>query len=188
MGTAVVHAVRTMDGYQDLDVRVKWPNDIYYMKNVKLGGTLVNCLSMGQEKVAIFGVGVNVTNDYPTLSLNDCINLHNIAHSANLKPISIEQLLARTLNVLEALIDDMEGVLLYGEMEDTLFMNLYYKYWLHSDPQNIVFLEKTGEYVTITGIDQYGYLVVWDRSNQRMTLQPDGNSFDLMKGLIKVKH
>ena len=39
----------------------------------------------------------------------------------------------------------------------------------------------------ITGIDEFGYLRV--RSDQRecLTLQPDGNTFDIMKGLIRMK-
>jgi biotin-(acetyl-CoA carboxylase) ligase len=143
-------------------------------------------------QIAVFllfcaGVGVNVTNDYPTLSLNDCINLHNIAHSANLKPISIEQLMARTLNVLEALIDDMEGVLLYGEMEDTLFMNLYYKYWLHSDIGREAVLQPGGEKVVIKGLDSDGQLVVTGEHGQGITLTARQYGFDIVKGIIVEK-
>ncbi len=40
----------------------------------------------------------------------------------------------------------------------------------------------------ITGIDQYGYLLVRRREDrQELSLQPDGNSFDIMRGLIAMK-
>lgn len=41
--------------------------------------------------------------------------------------------------------------------------------------------------VTITGIDEYGYLRVRTVSSDVLTVQPDGNTFDIMKGLIKIK-
>ena len=40
----------------------------------------------------------------------------------------------------------------------------------------------------ITGIDEYGYLLVRSRKDgAQLSLQPDGNSFDIMKGLIAMK-
>ncbi|XP_068186882.1 biotin--protein ligase isoform X2 [Antennarius striatus] len=44
---AVVEAVRTLPGYQDIDLRVKWPNDIYYSNLMKLGGVLVTSTVIG---------------------------------------------------------------------------------------------------------------------------------------------
>ena len=58
---------------------------------------------------------------------------------------------------------------------------------LVSEPHNKVTLDSTGEVVSITGIDKHGYLVVQEGSGGSMQLQPDGNSFDLMRGLIKTK-
>lgn len=40
--------------------------------------------------------------------------------------------------------------------------------------------------VTITGIDEYGFLKVRGE-NKEFTVQPDGNSFDMMAGLIGPK-
>lgn len=40
----------------------------------------------------------------------------------------------------------------------------------------------------ITGIDEFGYLRVRDNHRgESLTLQPDGNTFDIMKGLIRMK-
>ena len=43
------------------------------------------------------------------------------------------------------------------------------------------------EEVVIVGIDEYGYLRVQCKSRQELSLQPDGNTFDIMKGLITMK-
>ena len=44
------------------------------------------------------------------------------------------------------------------------------------------------EEVTILGIDSYGYLRVESKkSREVLSLQPDGNTFDIMKGLIASK-
>ena len=37
------------------------------------------------------------------------------------------------------------------------------------------------------GIDEFGYLRVKCTSGEELSLQPDGNSFDIMKGLIAMK-
>jgi biotin-(acetyl-CoA carboxylase) ligase len=43
------------------------------------------------------------------------------------------------------------------------------------------------ENVTISGINDYGYLVVHASDGKTFSVQPDGNSFDLFKGLIAPK-
>lgn len=58
---------------------------------------------------------------------------------------------------------------------------------LCSQPHNKITLDSKGEEVFITGIDKHGYLVVQEESGGCMQLQPDGNSFDLMRSLIKTK-
>lgn len=41
--------------------------------------------------------------------------------------------------------------------------------------------------VTIIGIDDYGFLKVRDAHGNVFAVQPDGNSFDMMSGLIAPK-
>lgn len=41
--------------------------------------------------------------------------------------------------------------------------------------------------VTITGIDEFGYLRVRDGEGKSLTVHPDGNTFDIMRGLIAMK-
>ena len=41
--------------------------------------------------------------------------------------------------------------------------------------------------VRVIGLDDYGYLLVETSSGERISVQPDGNSFDMMKNLIAMK-
>ena len=74
MALAVVESVRKRPGYEDIRLKIKWPNDIYLEQNdgsvVKIGGILVNSSFIGGEVILIVGVGVNMNNTSPT----DCIN------------------------------------------------------------------------------------------------------------------
>lgn len=52
-----------------------------------------------------------------------------------------------------------------------------------------VTLSDTNEKAVIRGLDQYGFLEVRSRqSGQIMAVHPDGNTFDMMKGLITAKY
>ena len=78
------------------------------------------------------GCGVNVTNHYPTMSLNDCITLHQqeqvrrgSEQLVTMKPLSVEQLLALILNKMELYLRLYEKWGLNGVQD------LYYQYWMH---------------------------------------------------------
>ena len=73
----------------------------------------------------------------------------------------------------------------YSELE-----TLYYKYWLHSDQQiRILGKDNTEVAVTIVGIDEFGFLKVRDDDDddKEFSVMDDGNSFDMMKGLVNPK-
>lgn len=73
----------------------------------------------------------------------------------------------------------------------------YYSYWLHGDQE--VFLETTTirgpaekelsprEKVRIIGVDEFGYLRAETQDGEEITVCDDGNSFDMMRGLIRPK-
>lgn len=71
------------------------------------------------------GCGFNVTNSNPTICINDLITEYNKQHSAGLKPLRADYLIARTVTVLEKLIDTFQ------EEGPNGVLPLYYKYWIH---------------------------------------------------------
>ncbi|XP_046847974.1 biotin--protein ligase-like [Xenia sp. Carnegie-2017] len=167
---AIVDAVRDISGYQDLNLRIKWPNDIYFGNKTKIGGVLVNSIIQGRCLWAVI-----VSKLRPTTCINEIIEQHKL-----LKKISKEELLARILNKMEELVEDFQ---LNGP---EMFLQKYYSRWLHSESK-VKLDNEDGEIVTIKGLDDMGFLCVVNDLNEVKTLQPDGNSFDMMKNLITVK-
>lgn len=56
---AVVESIRTRPGYEDVPLRLKWPNDIYAdlpdQGLKKVGGLLVNSSFAGEEFLLVIG-------------------------------------------------------------------------------------------------------------------------------------
>lgn len=73
---------------------MKWPNDIYYNDLMKLGGVLVNSTLMGETFYILIGCGFNVTNSNPTICINGLITGYNKKHSAGLRPLRADYLIA----------------------------------------------------------------------------------------------
>lgn len=128
---AVVDAVRRLPGYEEVALRLKWPNDIYgeklngqtgEKKWVKLGGVLVQSSVQGDSFTLVVGCGLNVDNSLPTTSINALI------HQANpsLPALGKEVILARALTIFEEY---------YGQFlrESSILPLLprYYQLWLH---------------------------------------------------------
>jgi biotin--protein ligase len=106
-----------------LPLRIKWPNDIYYEQK-KLGGILVEICSspiLDNTLRVKIGVGFNVNNQEPT----DCLN--RILRERGLPEWSIEKFLAKCLNNLKPLIEQLEI-----ENGITSVLNDYQENWLHS--------------------------------------------------------
>uniref|UniRef100_F6UEY9 Holocarboxylase synthetase n=1 Tax=Ornithorhynchus anatinus TaxID=9258 RepID=F6UEY9_ORNAN len=177
---AVVEAVRTIPGYQDIDLRVKWPNDIYYGDLLKLGGVLVNSILLGTTFYILAGFGVNVSNSNPTVCINDLIEEHNRKHAGGLPPLHADALIARTLTALEGLLDAFQARGPDGVLP------LYYKYWLHSG-QQIRLGGDSGPLAWVVGLDDSGFLQVHREGQGIDTVHPDGNSFDMLHNLILPK-
>ena len=175
---ATVQAVRTQEGLEDLDVRIKWPNDVYYGRQVKLGGVIAKSSFMGSQLSVTIGAGINLSNKLPTNSLN------NIIRHKGLRELKQETLLAETFNKLEFFISECNSGRLGAVLE------LYYKYWLHESQRvRITTEDKTDERnVTVIGIDEFGFLQVKSSDESIFSVTCDGNSFDMMEGLIKPKY
>ncbi len=71
------------------------------------------------------GCGLNISNSRPTVSINDVIAEWNKTNGSSLKPLKIEQVLALTLNQLEACLAEYEARGLAAVEQ------LYYRYWIH---------------------------------------------------------
>nr|XP_019533306.2 biotin--protein ligase isoform X1 [Aedes albopictus] len=185
VAVAVVKAIRSISGYETLNIGVKWPNDIYANGCTKIGGLIINSQLCGAEAIVNVGCGVNLSNSKPTMCINDLIEEYNRLEHTNLPPLGYEETLAQIFNEIENLFLTVQEK---HDLQD--LYNLYYKYWLHGDKPVIVKDEDGAEVAgTISGIDEYGYLLVQKLNEARsICVHPDGNSFDMMKGLIIPKY
>jgi biotin--protein ligase len=187
---AIVRGIKSYaPGYDQLPVKLKWPNDIYAqvpgsVSNpiVKIGGILVNSSYSGTNYDVVCGIGLNLANPLPTTSLN------MLASAANLKAFTYEKLLASILAQFESIYAAFCSRGFSRDMEGD-----YYDAWLHSD--QIVTLEThEGVRARIKGITRdWGLLLAeelgWeDRpTGGIIQLQSDSNSFDFFKGLVRRK-
>ncbi|CAN8197033.1 unnamed protein product [Coccothraustes coccothraustes] len=178
---AVVEAVRSIPGYEDIELRVKWPNDIYYSDLMKIGGVLVNSTLIETTFHILIGFGFNVNNSNPTICINDLIAKFNREEGTELEPLSADCLIARTVTVLERLIE------VFQEKGPNGVLPQYYKYWVHSG-QQVRLRSEDGPLAWIVGVDDYGYLQVHQEGRGVESVHPDGNSFDMLRNLIVPKH
>ncbi|KAI5957349.1 BPL1 [Candida jiufengensis] len=196
-------------GYEDMPLRLKWPNDIFILKPeyfdtlkhevsttvdgddekyVKVSGALINSQYINGTFNLVWGGGVNVSNPAPTTSLNLVLEkLNEIRKSNNLPvlpPYEPELLLAKLIFT----IDQFYKVFKKSGLKP--FLPLYYKRWFHSNQK--VDVENNGQtrICIIKGITpDYGLLIAEDIDNKEVLhLQPDGNSFDIFKGLVYKKN
>lgn len=71
------------------------------------------------------GCGVNVSNHYPTVSVNDCIAMYNNENKTDLPYLVLEDLLALSLSNLEMYLR------LFDQWGLSAIESLYYQYWMH---------------------------------------------------------
>ena len=179
ISVAIVHSVLTLPKYEQLGLRLKWPNDIYFGNTKKLGGILVHNFSMGSVNKCIISVGMNIATEN-LFSLNSVIDEFNSKNGSSLPHLKMEYILAKSLNLLEIFIQEIED----GKLSDIL--KLYYKYWLHSNAEIAIW--NSDDTFVIQSLDEYGYLAVMSkRDGTVFSVQPDKNSFDMLKGVITQK-
>lgn len=139
--------------------------------------------------VCTIGCGVNLSNSSPTVCINDLIRQHNSQLSAadRRKPLAelgYERLLALVFTELERLFVAVQDG---GDLQQ--LYELYDRLWLHSDAE-VSIVDAAGDRRTarVIGIDEYGFLLVKrDGAPDAETVHPDGNSFDMLRGLIVPK-
>ena len=170
---AVVHSMKE----HVTELKLKWPNDIYFGSKIKMGGVVVFSSVFKNEMVFNIGLGFNLDNKKPTLCLNDLLQEKQIDR------MSREDFLSRVFNCLESFMDMLEN-------EDGLnyLLDLYHENWLHQD-QPVQVLDHHGKTVQglVKCIDNDGYLKVELEDGSLQSIQPGSNSFDMMQGLILPK-
>ncbi|KZC12067.1 Biotin--protein ligase [Dufourea novaeangliae] len=182
VSVAILSAIKSLPGYEEIDLRLKWPNDIYVGNHVKIGGLIVTTQLTFNLNVCNIGVGVNLYNKEPTCCINDIIKMFNKTYNKQLKTISYEQYFAIVFNEIERWMNIVQS----GNADE--FLDAYYTYWIHTDQEvKIVSRSDASQNVKILGIDEYGYLRVRGDDGNIFTVHPDGNSFDCLKGLIVPK-
>lgn len=146
----------------------------------KIGGLIINSQIDGDTAICNIGCGLNLSNSSPTVCIYDLIK--QIDGSETVLLPTYEKMLASIFNEIEILLDTVQtnGI-------DTLY-DQYYAIWIHSD-SDVTILDKTGnkKLMKIVGIDDFGYLCVQREGHAPETVHPDGNTFDMIRGLIMPK-
>jgi|TARA_B110000967_G_scaffold196758_1_gene227735 biotin--protein ligase len=179
-----------------VDVRIKWPNDLY-SGGAKIGGVLCTSTFVDGQFDVVIGVGINLDNETPTTCVNEIIakRWEELLREANgsgsestentyitPEPTYREHLTASFMNRFEALAGLLNASDSFASLEPS-----YLRQWLHTE-QSVVLEEPGGNVqVTVKGLTKSGYLLANDSSGQRFELHPDGNSFDFFKGLVRKK-
>ena len=130
---------------------------------------------IGSDAICNIGVGFNLDNENPTLSHNSVLKKNDKMRK--------EEYFAAVFNAFENLIDMMEC----GREAEVY--SLYYKYWLHSGQTVDVSTSSEDKFnAVVDSIDEFGFLRVRNVAlDQVITVQDDGNSFDMIRGLIAPK-
>ncbi|XP_034676403.1 biotin--protein ligase 2-like isoform X1 [Vitis riparia] len=178
--TEAIKSICDSKGLPHLDVKIKWPNDLY-LNGLKVGGILCTSTYKSRKFNVSAGIGLNVDNEKPTTCLNAVLReLSSVAYQ-----FRREDIVAAFFNKFETLFS-----LFINQGFQTL-EELYCKTWLHSGQRVIVQENNEGQMVenvvTIQGLASSGYLLAIGDDGQMCELHPDGNSFDFFKGLIRRK-
>jgi len=157
------------------EVNIKWPNDIYANRTLKVGGILCQSQLSGDKFMVTTGVGLNVENEKPTTCLSACAK----------RRVRKEVVLAEFFNAFESIYSQFlagaDGVPSFEP-----FLDEYHSYWLHTGQQ--VEVDDKKRIVTIQGISPIsGSLLASDAEGHVVELTPDGNRLDFFKGLVSKR-
>ena len=107
-----------------------------------------------------------------------------MAREKDLDPISRESFLSQIFNKLEFFLDTLEA----GSETEKVIFHKYHKYWLHSN-QSVKLRSDDGgiRQGKVISLDSDGFLLV-EVDGSTVQVHPDGNSFDMLQGLILPKN
>ncbi|PKA60036.1 hypothetical protein AXF42_Ash009720 [Apostasia shenzhenica] len=140
---AIVEAIKETclaKGLPQLDVRIKWPNDLY-LNGIKVGGILCTSTYSSKKFNISAGIGLNLDNDKPTTCLNAALQ----AITSVSCRLGKEDILAAFFNNFEKLFD------IFVNQGFQALEEQYYKTWLHSG-QKVVIEEKQEGLVSNTPV------------------------------------
>ena len=157
-------------------------------KWAKISGALINSQFLNGQFYLVWGGGINVSNSAPTTSLNLVLaKLNEIRAKMGRPPLPAfehEALLAKLVFTMGQFYSVFERLGLKP------FLPLYYKRWFHlSQRVKVEAGDGRSRDCIIRGItSDYGLLLAEDiNTHETLELQPDGNSFDIFKGLVYKK-
>jgi biotin--protein ligase len=173
---ALVEAVRLLPGQKKTEqgLKIKWPNDLYLTDQetpVKVGGILCQSSYWKQQFVVTVGIGLNVSNAEPTRCVRELFERPEL--------VTREAVLASFFTVLEDYMDEFDRTGFES------FREAYEANWMHSG-QSLTL--EDGAKVVVEGLSPQGLLLARDlQTDVTVELQPDHNSLDWFKGLVKKK-
>ena len=151
--------VKTLEELYQLELKIKWPNDIFFDKR-KLAGILVETKFKGSNiDYAIVGIGINVNQE----SFSDKI-IEN-------KPISLKQILNKNLAldiIVEKLLLNINKILITDKFKIIKDFDKYL--YLKNEVVKIKLSENNIITVQIKGINEDGALLVLDSDNKNQVL------------------
>ncbi|CAG0913351.1 unnamed protein product [Notodromas monacha] len=174
---AVLKGLRALPLCEDLDVCLKWPNDIYLGDRSKIGGILVKTSVSGSSAVFNIGVGVNFLNELPTTSVKNALGEAG-------DQLQFEHYFASVFLEFERILEEI-AVGNWAVREE--YVNSMLMRGSVVEAQVGTGDAATMVAGTVEGIDGHGYLTMRLEHGEILSLFPDGNRFDITKGLIVHK-
>lgn len=140
------------------ELKIKWPNDIYY-DDKKLGGILIENIIQGDQiKHAVIGIGLNINQDSFTADAGNATSLKQILH----KNYDLRALLSDICSHIEAWYIKLRE----AKRETIRIAYLDRLYWLNQQKQ---FRSNNGTFIgVITNVKSNGMLVVTNEAGAEL--------------------
>lgn len=167
---AALAVVEATQNAWDVNLRIKWPNDIY-KGNEKVAGVLCEGTLRGAIFFVVVGVGVNVMNRFPTTSVVG-------DKYSNGREIFVGHFLSE----FEKLYNQYQQQGFHGSLKDK-----YLETWMHNG-QIVKIGSKNGTRAIVHGLSRRGWVqVLREDWNAIQELEPESTSLDIVTGVVKDK-
>ncbi|KAM9974359.1 hypothetical protein ACTFIW_007811 [Dictyostelium discoideum] len=191
---AMVEAIHSFPIASDLNLSLKWPNEIVTNEaTIKLGGVLCESKYLNNEFDVVIGVGVNLSNsNNPSTTVNQLIHQKQQHGSSSTDiPIYIsrEELVSKFFNKFEPMFMEFTRDGFKSDLEKR-----YANYWMHTN-QIVKVKERENHHVKIIGISDSGFLKAIEcdadgnssQNSQIVELNPESTSFDIQNLILMQK-